>query len=90
MATDENPHLTERWVEKTAAPFGVDLSQEPPEMRYQLLEGRMHTLQLFPSGAVARGEVNPADVGFSVDRGEGWYNGDGSFLGDDPQFPDWD
>lgn len=87
---EESPLLTEQWIEKTSLPFGVDLSQDPPEMRYQLLEGRMHTLQLNPSGAITRGEVAPGDVGFPVDMGEGWYDGDGKFLGDDPQLPEWE
>ena len=87
---DDGALLTEQWIAKTNFPVGVDLSQDPPEMRYQLLEGRMHTLQLFPSGAIARGEVDPASVGFPVGTGEGWYDGDGRFLGDDPQLPEWD
>lgn len=86
---EENPLLTERWVEKTAYPVGVDLSLPPPEMRYQLLQGRMHTLQLFPGGAIARGEIDPTLAGFPLE-GEGWYDGDGKFLGDDPALPDWD
>jgi hypothetical protein len=82
--------LTEQWIAKTDFPIGVDLSQPAPEMRYQLLLGRMHTLQVFPSGAVARGEIDPALAGFPLDRGEGWYDGDGLFLGDDPQLPTWE
>jgi hypothetical protein len=87
---DSNPLMSAQWIEKTNFPVGVDLTQEPPEMRYQLLNGRMHTLQFFPSGAIARGEVDPAAVDFPVDMGEGWYDGDGQFLGDDPAFPEWE
>lgn len=82
--------LTERWIGKTAHPVGVYLTQPPPEMRYQLLQGRLHTLQRFPSGAVARGEIDSADAGFPLQAGDGWYDGNGRFLGDDPAFPDWD
>lgn len=90
MPTEEDPHSTEQWIAKTDFPIGVDLSQPPPEMRYQLLQGRMHTLQLFPSGAIARGEIDPIFAGFQPAGGEGWYLHDGTFLGDDPQLPTWD
>lgn len=86
---EDNPLMTEQWIAKTDFPIGVDLSQPPPEMRYQLLQGRLHTLQLFPSGAIARGEIEPASAGFQVDQ-EGWYDGDGKFLGDDPELPAWE
>lgn len=91
MADQQNddPYATEQWIEKTAYPIGVDLSQPAPEMRYQLLEGRLHTLQLFPTGAIARGEIQPQDAGFTVGA-EGWYDGDGAYLGDDPQLPTWE
>ncbi len=75
---------SEQWIEKTNFLIGIDLSQPPPQMRYQLLQGRMHTLQLFPSGAIARGEIDPAHAGFPLTGGEGWYDGAGQFLGDDP------
>lgn len=90
MPQDDSPLLSEQWIEKTNFPVGVDLSQPAPEMRYQLLQGRMHTLQLFPSGAIARGEIDPTLAGFPLDSGEGWYDGDGKFLGDDPALPAWD
>ncbi len=90
MAAEDNPHLSDQWIEKTNFPVGVDLTQPPPEMRYQLLQGRMHTLQLFPSGAIARGEIDPTLAGFPTDAGEGWYLFDGTFLGDEPQLPEWD
>lgn len=92
MATtgeDDGALMTEQWIAKTNFAVGVDLSQPPPEMRYQLLQGRVHTLQLFPSGAIARGEVAPADLPFPIET-EGWYNGDGLFLGDDPSLPTWE
>lgn len=85
----ENPHETDRWVEKTAYPIGVDLTQAPPEMRYQLLGGRVFTLQLFPSGGVARGEIEPDALDFPTDE-DGWYDADGNFLGDDPNLPEWE
>jgi hypothetical protein len=90
MADDqENPYETERWIEKTSFPIGVDLTQAPPEMRYQLLGGRVFTLQLFPSGDIARGELAPADLDFPAPQ-EGWYDGFGAFLGDEPNLPTWE
>jgi hypothetical protein len=86
---DENPHETEQWLAKTAAPIGVDLTQAPPEMRYQLLGDRVFTLQLFPSGAIARGEVAQSQLDFPTAE-EGWYDGFGTFLGDEPNFPEWE
>lgn len=85
---DDSPLTTERWIEKTNALVGVDLSQPAPEMRYQLLEGRVHTLQLFPDGSRAMGEVEPNALPFVV-QADGWYNWDGAFLGDEPNLPDW-
>jgi hypothetical protein len=85
----DSPYETEQWLAKTSFPIGVDLTQAPPEMRYQLLEGRVFTLQLFPGGDVAKGELAPADLDFEL-QGEGWYDGFGAFLGDDPQFPEWE
>lgn len=86
----DDPLATDQWLAKTEHPMGVDLSLPPPEMRYQLLQGRVHTLQLFPDGSIARGEVEPKDVGFPLDRGEGWYDWDGQFYGDDPSLPEWE
>ena len=86
---EENAYETDRWLEKTAAPIGVDLTQAPPEMRYQLLGGRVFTLQLFPSGAIARGEIAPSQLDFPAHE-EGWYDGLGKFLGDDPNLPLWE
>jgi hypothetical protein len=89
MAEETNPYETDRWIEKTAAPIGVDLTQAPPEMRYQYLGGRVFTLQFFPSGAIARGELSPGQLDF-VPEAEGWYDGEGKFLGDEPNFPEWE
>lgn len=85
----ENPLLDEQWIEKTNFPIGVDLTQPPPQMRYQLMGGKMYTLQLSPSGAITRGEIDPAHAGFQL-QGEGWYNGQGEFLGDDPSIEDFE
>lgn len=88
MADEQGELFSEQWVEKTNFPIGVDLTQPPPQMRYQLLQGRMHTLQLMPSGGIVRGEIDPALAGFPL-QGEGWYDRDGTFLGDDPQLTEW-
>jgi len=86
----DDPLATDQWLAKTESPVGVDLSLPPPEMRYQLLQGRVHTVQFFPDGSIARGEVAPSDVGFSLAAGEGWYDWDGTFFGDDPSIPNWE
>jgi hypothetical protein len=81
--------LSEQWIAKTDFPIGVNLDDEPPEMRYQLLQGRVYTLQVMYDDTRLRGEVQISELPFSVAQGEGWYDGDGNFLGDDPKLPDW-
>lgn len=65
---------------------GIDLSQPAAELRYQLLAGSLHTLQLMPDGSVVRGQLDPGQVSFPTPE-EGWYDWDGTFLGDDAQLP---
>lgn len=89
MAEQDNPLMTDQWVAKTNFPVGVDLTQVPPEMRYQYLGGRIFTIQFFPSGDVAKGELAPADLDFPVQE-EGWYGAMGEFLGDEPNLPNWE
>lgn len=86
----EDPLASDQWIAKTEHPVGVDLSVPPPEMRYQLLEGRVYTIQLFPNGEIAKGEIAIKDAGFPMDKGEGWYDWDGTFYGNDPSFPKWE
>ena len=76
----------ERWAEKTDFLVGIDLSQPAPELRYQLLGGALHTLQLMPDGAVVRGQLDPGQVPFPTPE-EGWYDWDGAFLGDEAGLP---
>jgi hypothetical protein len=80
------------WEDKTNFPIGVDLRQDPPEFRYQYLEGRIFTTQIFANGGIVKGEIEANLFPFSLDPGEGWYDREGKFLGDDPQMPDsaWD
>jgi hypothetical protein len=89
MADDQNPLESDQWIAKTDSPIGVDLTQAPPEMRYQLLGGRIFTLQVFPSGAIARGEIAPSQLDFPAHE-EGWYDGLGKYLGDEPNLPTWE
>jgi hypothetical protein len=75
------------WAEKTNFLPGIDLDQPGPELRYQLLQGKVFTLQLFPSGAVARGEIAPKELAALIQTDpteDGWYHPDGRFLGDEP------
>lgn len=80
---------TQAWADKTDFLIGADLSAPPPEMRYQLLAGRVYTLQRFPSGSVARGEISlPEFEAFTGKElgADGWYDPWGEFLGDEPGF----
>ncbi len=82
---------SEAWAEKTDFLVGADLSQPAPVMRYQLLQGRIFTLQLFPDGSTARGEVGREEFEAYTSRplgDEGWYDPFGEFLGDDPGIAD--
>lgn len=84
MADDET---SERWAEKTDSLIGCDLSQPAPVMRYQLLQGRIYTLQLFPDGSTARGEVEREEFERFTSRSlgdDGWYDPFGEYLGDNP------
>lgn len=61
-----------------------------PELRYQLLNGRVFTLTVWRSGSTARGSVPVQEL---VDRAgsseleDGWYSALGEYLGDDPGLP---
>lgn len=58
-----------------------------PELRYQLLQGQVFTLMVWPSGQTARGTVAMQELrdrtGLADPR-EGWYSPLGEFLGNDP------
>lgn len=92
MAEYEDRDVTsEGWAEKTDFLPGLDLDQPAPQLRYQLLEGRVFTLQRFPSGATARGEIELGQLAAQIGREpreDGWYAPDGSFLGDDAGLAD--
>lgn len=87
---DRLPEMTEadlaRWRAKTDFLPGINLSQPAPEMRYQLLDGRVYTLQIMPNGSVTRGELEIAQLSFPLPA-EGWYDWDGTYLGEDPMLP---
>jgi hypothetical protein len=71
-----------RWRAKTDFLPGVDLTQPASEMRYQLLNGQVHTLQRNPDGSIIRGHLQPAELPFTT-AAEGWYSWDGTYLGVD-------
>lgn len=77
----------QRWIDKTDFLPGIDLRVAPPVMRYQLRGDQVYTLQMFPDGSRAAGQVDKSLLPFAW-QGEGWYNGQGEFLGDDAQLPD--
>ena len=78
-AEDETPE--DFWI-------GADPRQQPAELRYQRLGDMVYTIQLFPDGSVARGQLTPAEVSFHTPN-EGWYNWDGEFMGADPGLSDY-
>lgn len=88
---EDRDETSEGWAEKTNFLPGVYEGQAPPELRYQLLQGKVFTLQLFADGAVARGEIEPRQmeslIGAAAQE-DGWYHPDGTYLGDEPGFPE--
>lgn len=58
-----------------------------PQLRYQLLNGQVFTLTVWPSGSTARGSVPVGELQDRVGSSEleeGWYDALGEYLGDDP------
>jgi hypothetical protein len=73
------------WEGKTS--FAPGLSDDnAPTLRYQALHGRVYTLQAWPDGSTARGEVELAHLealaGGPVK--EGWYSALGEWVGASP------
>lgn len=78
---------SERWAEKTDSLIGIDLDAPAPVMRYQLLQGSLYTLQMFPDGSTARGMLEPSEFEQFTGRplgDDGWYDPRGEFLGESP------
>ncbi len=73
------------WAEKVSFMPGVPEDDDAvPELYYQVLLGRVHTLQRWKNGSTARGEVGLAELeavaGGSITR-EGWYDALGRYVG---------
>ncbi len=60
-----------------------------PELRFQLLQGVVYTLQVWASGSTSRGSVPVKELQDRVghELQDGWYDALGTYLGDDPQLP---
>ena len=58
-----------------------------PEVRYQVLEGRVHLLQRWKDGTTLRGEIELRTLENLVGAPpqEGWYNALGHYLGANAQ-----
>jgi hypothetical protein len=81
---------TQSWQDKTEDLIGLpsDLSQLPT-LRYQALQGRVFTLQVWPDGSTVRGEVEVTHLEGLAGGGikEGWYDALGNFLGAEAGLP---
>lgn len=92
MAEDLGSVESKHWADKTSGLVGADLDLPAPVMRYQLLQGLIHTLQLFPDGSTARGMVEREEFERYTGKtlgDEGWYDPFGEYLGDDPGIADY-
>jgi hypothetical protein len=82
-----DPHASRRWLEKTGYAIGVPEDPDAiPEVRYQLLQGRVYTLKTWRDGSTIRGEIDLDTLAVVVGSTpqEGWYDALGNYLGDDP------
>ncbi len=61
-----------------------------PELRYQVIGGRVYSIKRWRDGSSARGETDldtlAALAGKAITR-EGWYDALGAYVGDDPKWP---
>lgn len=92
MAEEDDDILrTDRWKEKSGFVPGLVFPDENgeggtqvPELRFQVLNGNVYTLQVWPDGETARGQLTLAELesqlGESVTK-EGWYDHTGKYLG---------
>ena len=79
---------TERWKEKTGFVPGLAPDTIVPEIRYQVLNGQVFYIQVWGNtDETARGQLTLAELedqlGKPVTK-EGWYDHEGTYLGDDP------
>lgn len=79
--------LPEELREKYAFAPGVPTDPAAiPTVRFQVLGGRVYTLEVWKDGSTVRGEMPLADLSHRFGRKveqEGWYDVLGTYLGDD-------
>lgn len=95
MAADDDDGFdgfgSARWRDKTNYAPGVpDDPDAIPEVRFQVLLGRVHVLKRWRDGSTVRGELDLDFIeGLSgAPPREGWYDALGTYLGADPGLED--
>lgn len=88
MGDIESPLRTDSWKEKTSGiPGYIPGETLIPELRFQVLGPNVYSLQVWPDGETARGQLTipelESQLGKSVTK-QGWYDHEGKYLGDDP------
>lgn len=82
-----SPEDAKRLEAKMDFAIGLTDETEIPETRFQVLHGRVYTLQRWGSGSSARGETTLDELervlGFKVTK-DGWYDHEGRYLANDP------
>lgn len=79
---------TAAWKEKTDFVPGMGPDTLIPELRFQVLHGRVYSLQVWPNGSTARGTMTLDELEKQIGKPvvkEGWYDHEGEYLGtEDP------
>ena len=82
--TTRKPRINPTWEGKTSFLIGMpdDLSHLPT-LHYQLIQGRVFTLQQWPDESVSRGEVSLQQLVNLTEQPleDGWYSASGTYLG---------
>ena len=91
---DLPPDELARWLDKTNFAPGVPLDEKLiPVLRYLKQGTKVATLQKWRDGSTVRGFVSLTALNNLRDEPateDGWYASDGTFLGDNPQFPEFE
>ena len=94
MAEEEDDNIlrTDRWKEKTnfvpGLVFDEDGKADIPDLRFQVLGGKVFSIQTWRDGSTGRGEMSLEDLGKKLGKNitkEGWYDFDGTYLGLAPE-----
>lgn len=90
MIDELSPEDAARLEAKMAFAPGIAEGTDVPDLRFQVLHGRVYTLQVWADGSTARGEMTldelEAHLGREIKQ-EGWYDHEGTYLADDPRLP---